>query len=264
MQHAFATHSAPDHKPLISKAGHILAWQSVPASESGPGVFWLSGFHSDMGGTKAIALRAAARERGAGYTAFDYSGHGQSGGEFGDGTIGLWLDDAVTALDALTAGPQILVGSSMGGWLALLLARQRPERVAGLVLIAPAVDFTERLLWKRLRPSARRQIESEGRWLRPSAYDVAPYPITRNLIVEGRSHLLLPGPIPVQAPVRILQGMADPDVPWRHALVTLQALSSPDTHLCLIKDGDHRLSRPQDISVLTRIVFGLHESLVQP
>jgi pimeloyl-ACP methyl ester carboxylesterase len=257
--------SAPYPKgPLISRAGHELAFVHDPGVGGAAGLFWLSGFHSDMGGTKAVALREAAREHGAGFTAFDYSGHGRSGGVFAHGTIGLWLDDALTALDTQTRGPQILVGSSMGGWLALLLARQRPQRIAGLVLIAPAVDFTERLLWKRLRPAARRQIENEGQWLRPSAYGDAPYPITHNLITEGRSHLLLPGPVPVSAPVRVLQGMADPDVPWRHAMATLNALTSPDTHLTLIRDGDHRLSRPQDIALLTRTVFDLRRQVSQP
>jgi pimeloyl-ACP methyl ester carboxylesterase len=226
-----------------------------------PGVFWLGGFKSDMRGTKASALDAwaAAHERAC--TRFDYSGHGESGGSFTDGTIGRWLEESVAVYAAFARGPQVLVGSSMGGWLALLLARRLRREgtlsrapVAGLVLIAPAVDFTEELLWKKFPPAIRRQIEQTGIWLRPSAYGEEPYPITRALIEEGRNHLLLGGLIETGCPVRILQGVKDPDVPWQHAVELTTRLAHDDVVLTLVKDGDHRLSRPEDIERLIAAV----------
>src|SRR6188508_1138916 len=164
-----------------------------------PGLVWLGGFKSDMQGTKAVALDNWAGENGRACIRFDYSGHGESGGEFADGTIGRWLEDSAAVFERFARGPQVLVGSSMGGWLALLLAREvkrraaGPGSVAGLVLIAPAVDFTEELMWKKFSPEVRRQIETEGSWQRPSQYSEAPYAITRELIEEGRKHLLLGG-----------------------------------------------------------------------
>jgi pimeloyl-ACP methyl ester carboxylesterase len=226
-----------------------------------PGLFWLSGYKSDMKGTKAEALARWAQAQGRACVRFDYSGHGESGGKFTDGTIGRWLDDSLAVFDACCRGPQVLVGSSMGGWLALLLVRALRERaatapasVAGLVLIAPAVDFTEELMWKRFTPAIRNELAEKGVWERPSAYSEEPYLVTRRLIEEGRSHLLLGGMIETGCPVRILQGVEDPDVPWQHAVELTSRLACDDVVLTLVKDGDHRLSRPEDIERLLAVV----------
>ena len=230
-------------------------------SGAGPGLFWLSGYKSDMKGTKAAALARWAEEAGRAIVRFDYSGHGESGGVFTEGTIGRWLADALAVFEACCRGPQILVGSSMGGWLALLTVRalrQRqsngPASIAGLVLIAPAVDFTEELMWKRFPPAIKRELEETGVWARTSDYSPEPYLVTRQLIEEGRNHLLLGGMIETGCPVRILQGVEDPDVPWRHAVELVSRLASDDVVLTLVKDGDHRLSRPEDIERLIRAV----------
>jgi pimeloyl-ACP methyl ester carboxylesterase len=221
---------------------------------AGPGLFWLSGYKSDMKGTKAEALARWAAETGRACTRFDYSGHGESSGAFTDGTIGRWLEDALLVFEACSRGPQILIGSSMGGWLALLMARALRQRaqataasVAGMVLIAPAVDFTEELMWRRFTPAIKQELEQRGVWERPSEYSPEPYLITRALIEEGRSHLLLGGMIETGCPVRILQGVDDPDVPWQHAVELVSRLASDDVVLTLVKDGDHRLSRAEDI-----------------
>lgn len=220
---------------------------------SGPGLFWLGGFNSDMRGTKALALDAWAAERNRACVRFDYSGHGESGGAFIDGTIGRWLEESVAVFEQFCSGPQVVIGSSMGGWMALLLARELGKRarkqasLAGLVLIAPAPDFTEVLMWNGFSPDVRKEIQSNGVWNRPSQYG-EPYPITRALIEEGRNHLLLGGAIDVGCPVRILQGAQDPDVPWRHAFALTHRLPVDDVVLTMIQDGDHRLSRPQDIA----------------
>jgi pimeloyl-ACP methyl ester carboxylesterase len=226
-----------------------------------PGLFWLGGYKSDMKGTKAVALADWAAREGRACVRFDYSGHGESGGEFTDGTIGRWLAESLMVFDACCKGPQILVGSSMGGWLALLMVRAlrarpvpAPANAAGLVLIAPAVDFTEELMWKRMTPAIRQELESKGVWARPSEYSSEPYLVTRRLIEEGRSHLLLGSMIECGCPVRILQGVADPDVPWQHAKALVARLACDDVVLTLIKDGDHRLSRPEDIERLLRAV----------
>jgi pimeloyl-ACP methyl ester carboxylesterase len=217
------------------------------------GLFWLGGFKSDMRGTKALALDAWAAERRRACIRFDYSGHGESGGDFVEGTIGRWLEESVAVFEQFCAGPQVVIGSSMGGWMALLLARELAKRPAaraslkGLVLIAPAPDFTEELMWNGFSPEIRHQIETTGVWLRPSEYG-DPYPITRNLIEEGRKHLLLGGSIEVGCPVHILQGAQDPDVPWKHAFALAHRLPAEDVVLTMIQDGDHRLSRPQDIA----------------
>jgi pimeloyl-ACP methyl ester carboxylesterase len=227
---------------------------------SAPCIFWLGGFKSDMQGTKAAALDNWAAAQGRACTRFDYSGHGESGGEFSKGTIGRWLEDSLTVFSATAKGPQILVGSSMGGWMALLLVRELKRRtvtgasIAGLVLIAPAVDFTEELMWKNFPARTRKEIEENGFWLRPSEYDPAGYPITRALIEDGRNHLLLGGLIEIGCPVRILQGVQDPDVPWRHAVELSSRLAQDDVVLTLVKDGDHRLSRPEDIERLIAAV----------
>jgi pimeloyl-ACP methyl ester carboxylesterase len=229
-----------------------------------PGLFWLGGFKSDMRGTKAEALDAWAAAQGRACARFDYSGHGESGGSFADGTIGRWLEESVQVFTAVCRGPQVVIGSSMGGWLALLLMRElrRWEKkgetpqasVAGLVLIAPAVDFTEELMWKRLPAAVRREIEEKGSWSRPSAYSDEPYLITRKLIVEARDHLMFDNLIETRCPVRILQGVKDEDVPWDHTVELVSRFARDDVVLTLVKDGDHRLSRPEDIERLLAAV----------
>lgn len=246
-------HTAPGF--LERGAGARLAYRRVVGD--GPGLLWLGGFHSDMTGTKALALDAWARRSGRACVRFDYFGHGESDGDFADGVISRWREDALAVLDALTDGPQILVGSSMGGWLAVLAALARPERVAGLVLIAPAPDFTQRLMWEQFPEDVRQTIAETGQWFRPSAYNDGPYPITRALIEDGRRHCVLEGPIPIRAPVRILHGVADADVPWRLAEELMDRLESPDVTLMLVKDGDHRLSEPAHLALLTHTIATL-------
>ena len=226
-----------------------------------PGLFWLGGYKSDMKGTKAQALADWAAQRGRACVRFDYSGHGESEGAFTDGTIGRWLDESLVVFDACCRGPQVLVGSSMGGWLALLMVRALRSRrelgavtVAGLVLIAPAIDFTEELMWKRFTPEIRRELETTGVWKRPSQYSPEPYLVTRQLIRDGRDHLLLGDMIETGCPVRILQGVMDPDVPWQHAKALIARFACDDVVLTLVKDGDHRLSRPEDIERLIAAV----------
>jgi pimeloyl-ACP methyl ester carboxylesterase len=225
-----------------------------------PALFWLGGFKSDMKGTKAQALADFAARAGRGIVRFDYSGHGESHGDFADGTIGRWLEESVAVFSAFCRGRQVVIGSSMGGWLALLLARElrraaAPDAsIAGMVLIAPAVDFTEALMWRNFPPAVRQEIETRGWWERPSQYGDAPYRITRGLIEEGRRHLLLGGLIETGCPVRILQGVEDPDVPWGHAVELVSRLGQDDVVLTLVKDGDHRLSRPEDIERLITAV----------
>ncbi|MGF1463272.1 MAG: alpha/beta hydrolase [Maricaulaceae bacterium] len=240
---------------LLTPAGHRLAYAQSPGA--GPGVVWLGGFRSDMTGSKATFLHQALAEAGRGFLRFDYFGHGASEGAFEDGTISIWREDALAVLDALCDGPQILVGSSMGAWIALLAALARPETVKALVLIAPAPDFTETLMWARFSPQVKSEILQTGAWLRPSDYDPAGYPITRALIEDGRRHLLLGRPIPIAAPVRILQGAADEDVPMAHALRLLDDLTSEDVIATVIKGGDHRLSAPADLERLRDTVLSL-------
>ena len=230
---------------FIREDGETIAY--LRRGGKSPGVVWLGGFHSDMNGTKAQALDAWAEARGRAYLRFDYFGHGASSGAFRDGTITRWRDDALAVLDNLCGGPQVLVGSSMGAWIALLIARARPKNVAALLLLAPAADFTEALIWARMTPDIRREVMERGEWQRPSAYGDGPYPITRALIEDGRRHLLLDASIELDCPVHILQGMKDPDVPWQHALKLVEKLSG-NPLLTLIKNGDHRLSTPEDIA----------------
>lgn len=224
-----------------------------------PGIVFLGGFKSDMTGSKAVALEEFAAARGRDFLRFDYSGHGASGGTFEAGCIGDWAKDAIAVLDALTEGPQILVGSSMGGWLMLLTALARPERVAGLVGIAAAPDFTEDLMWESFSPEIRDTILREGSYAEPSAYSDDPYIITRKLIEDGRDHLLLRGPIRLDCPVRLLHGMRDPDVPWQVSVRLADALETDDVRIALVKDGDHRLSREQDLALLRATVLELLE-----
>lgn len=227
--------------------GIELAWRRIAGR--GPGVVFLGGFNSDMTGSKAEFLAGWCEARGTPFLRFDYSGHGTSGGRFEDGTIGRWAEDAATVIAACAPGPQVLVGSSMGGWIALLLAARRRVPVRALVGIAPAPDFTEDLMWAEFSAEQREAILRDGVWMRPSEYG-APYPITRALIEDGRDHLLLRGAIAIEAPLRILQGQRDPDVPWRHALRIAEAVAGDDVRVQLVKDGDHRLSRPQDLALL--------------
>lgn len=230
-------------------------------SGTGPTIVWLGGFRSDMRATKAEALDAWAARVGREFLRFDYSGHGESGGRFEEAAISTWLEDALAVLSRFGPGSRsILVGSSMGGWLALLAARALaggPGAPAGLVLVAPAVDFTERMMWDTFPEEVRRTIERDGVFHQPSAYSPEPVPITRGLIDDGRRHLLLGSPIDTGCPVHILQGMEDPDVPWGHALALLEHLAGENVSLTLVKDGDHRLSRPEDLDRLLRAVEGI-------
>lgn len=243
---------------LARADGERLAWRAVAGN--GPTVVWLGGFRSDMTGTKAQALADWALATGRSYLRFDYFGHGGSSGDFRAGTITRWRADALAVLDELVAREAVLVGSSMGGWIACLAALARPDLVRALVMIAPAPDFTEKLIEPELSAEARGALATDGVWLAPSAYG-DPDPITRGLLEDGARWSILPGPIPIEAPVRILQGGEDADVPWRHALELAQALKSRDLVFSLIKDGDHRLSRPQD---LARLIAALEDVVPVP
>ncbi len=214
-----------------------------------------------MTGTKATALEAYARARGQAFLRFDYQGHGESSGRFEDGTIGLWAADAIAAIDELTEGPQVLVGSSMGGWIMLLAALARPERVAALLGIAAAPDFTEDLMWQRFTDEIKAEIETKGVHYEASDYAETPYPLTKRLIEEGRRHLLLRSAIPLTCPVRLLHGMQDSDVPWETAMRLADKLDSRDVEVVLVKDSDHRLSEPAD---LRRLEATLDRLLDQP
>jgi len=228
--------------------GARLAWRRVAGRR--PTLLWLGGFRSEMSGAKAEALAAWAGANGRDFLRFDYFGHGASDGELAEGTITRWRADALAVLDRLTDGPVVLCGSSMGGWLACLLALARPERTAGLLLVAPAADFVERLLEPSLSSEAREAIRRDGVWRRPSLYDPEGYPITARLLEDGARWSILPGPVDIKTPVRFLQGGADLDVPWRHALDLAIALRSDEVVFSLIRDGDHRLSRPPDMARL--------------
>lgn len=213
---------------------------------------FLGGFMSDMTGTKATALEAFCKARGQAFLRFDYFGHGASTGAFRDGTIGRWRDDALAVIDRLTEGKQILVGSSMGGWIMLLAALARPERVVALVGIAPAPDFTEDLLWPSFTPEEQRRLLAEGAITVPSQYDPRGYTVTRRLIEEGRDHLLLARTVKIASPVRLLHGMKDEDVPWETSLRLAERLASEDVRVTLVKNGDHRLSTEADLALLQR------------
>ena len=240
-----------------------IAYRLRPSNGSPkPGVVWLGGFKSDMDSSKAQALDAFCAREGRACLRFDYSGHGVSGGAFEEGGIGRWLEESLAVFRALGPARAVIVGSSMGGWIALLLARALAEagespRLAGFVLIAPAVDFTQALLWPRLPPEAREAIERDGRWEHPSAYSPEPYVYTRRLIEDGRQHLLLGGTVRAYAPVRILQGMQDPDVPYTHAMKLVEHMPMDPVTLTLVRDGDHRLSREADVALLLAAVEGL-------
>ncbi len=241
----------------VGEDGRDIAVLTRPGAA--PGVIWLGGFKSDMQGSKAQALDNWAAQSGRQATRFDYSGHGQSSGRFEDGTISRWLEEALAVFHDITSGPQIVVGSSMGGWIALLLAKalreaDEADRLAGLVLIAPAMDMTETLLWDRFDDAARREIKEKGYYEQPSDYAEEPYIFTRDLIEDGKAHCFGEAIIETGCPVHVIQGMLDTDVPWTHATALMERLALDDAVLTLVRDGDHRLSRQQDIDRLIRAV----------
>ena len=248
--------ATPDY--LMRTDGARIAYRRVDGRA--PTVVFLGGFSSDMTGTKASHLDAWCRARGQAYLRFDYQGHGASSGSFVDGTIGVWRDDARAIIEDCSAGPLVLVGSSMGAWIMLLLACALPERLQALVGLASAPDFTEELIWGRLPDEQRQQLMREGVIRVPSAYTNEGTPITRKLIEDGRRHLLLGGTIPINCPVRLLHGLRDTDVPWTVARRLLDALASTDVTLELVKSGDHRLSTPADLARMTDVVGALLES----
>jgi pimeloyl-ACP methyl ester carboxylesterase len=231
--------------------GIHLAW--IRTEGRSPTVVFLPGFRSDMTGDKATVLAEFCAVRGHAMLRFDYSGHGASNGDFLDGTIGSWAEDALAAVDALTEGPLVLVGSSMGGWIGLLTALARPERVAAFIGIAAAPDFTQRLMWESMTPAEKATLERDGVLYVPSQYG-EPTPITRALIDEGARHHVLMGQIALRCPIRLLHGQQDPDVPWQFALTIAEQAESNDVQVILVKDGDHRLSRPADLALLRATV----------
>ncbi len=241
---------------LTCADGATIAYRRTPGRS--PGVVFLPGYRSDMQGGKALALEERCRAEGRAFLRFDYTGHGESSGTFEDGTIGRWAEDAVAAIDAATEGPQVLVGSSMGGWVMLLAALARKDRVAGLVGIAAAPDFTEDLMWEEMPAPLRRELEEKRVIYEPSPYSEEPTPVMMGLIEEGRNRLLLRGDgVALDCPVRLLQGMADPDVPWQTAMRLMEQLVSDDVELTLIKRGDHRLSTDQYLTRLCDTVSTL-------
>lgn len=244
--------SMPQPPEMIDGPHGRLAYRR--RAGAGPGVLWLGGFRSDMLGTKAEFLDRWAAERGRAYLRFDYSGHGESEGVFERGCISEWAADALAVFDNLTAGPQILVGSSMGAWIATLLARARPKRLAAIVYIAPAPDFTEKLMWPSFTEKQRETIMREGRLEQPSDYSDEPEIITKKLIEDGRNNLVMTGAAPVACPVRVLQGMKDDAVPYAHALAFAEQLDSDDVEILLTPNGDHRLSEPPDLLRLQRVL----------
>ena len=246
---------------LFCRNGATLAYHKLRAADQDdgkeePGLVFLGGFMSDMTGTKATALEAFAKERGLAFLRFDYQGHGASSGRFVEGSIGCWLADALEALDRLTQGPQVLIGSSMGGWIALLVALARPERAHALVGIAAAPDFTERMR-QALDQTAWKALEEKGYYEEPSAYSEEPYLISRHLLEEARDHLLRDDPIDIHCPLRLLHGMEDEAVPWQTALKIADQVSSRDLEVTLVKAGDHRLSTEEDLARLFRTIEAL-------
>ena len=228
-----------------------------------PGILFLGGFRSDMTGIKAMALDQYCRDKGIGFTRFDYMGHGQSSGDFFDGRIGLWLDNARRILAHVATGPQILVGSSMGGWLSLLLARQYPEKIVGLIGVAAAPDFTEQLIWDALSKTQKAQVEQQGFIERQSEYEETPHKISMGFIIEARQHLLLDTPISCHFPVHLLHGQKDVSVPWSVALRLLEHIEGHDARLTLVKGGDHRLSAPGDIQLILETVEAMYQKITE-
>ena len=249
---------------LVGRGDQARRIAYLRQSGTAPGVVWLQGFKSDMISTKATALGQWAVDHGRAYLRFDYSGHGQSEGRFEDGTLSNWLEEAVTVFSNLTSGPQIVIGSSMGGNIALLMLRRllahepdHARRIKALILIAPAWNMTEELMWKRFSDEAKAAIINDGVWYRPSKYDDGPYPITRRLIEDGRKNLLEDRPWNLDRPVHIIHGRLDPDVPFAHGKRLADLLQGSPVTLTEIPDGEHRLSRPQDLDVLFKTVEAL-------
>jgi pimeloyl-ACP methyl ester carboxylesterase len=241
----------------VTLAGPHACLAARRVSGRGPGFLFLSGFQSDMSGTKAQFLAETCAAHGRGFVRFDYSGCGLSGGVFTEGTIGRWRDDALAVIDSLLPpGPAVLVGSSMGGWIALLCALARPDRVAAIIGLAAAPDFT-RGLAERLTPAQRESLAVRGFFQQASAYGAAPYIFTRALLEDGEAQALLDRPIPLSCPVRLIHGQADPDVPWRLSLALGEKLAATDVEITLVKDGDHRLSKPHELALLARVLEGV-------
>ena len=237
---------------LMRNDGQRVAYNRLPGGA--PGVIFLHGLMSDRGGTKALALEAHCAAKGYGYVRFDMFGHGDSSGRFEDGSVSRWVEDSVAIIDDVTQGPQVLVGSSMGGWVMLKTALARPERVAAMVGIAAAPDFTEELMWPQMTEAQRKQLMSEGVIEVPSEYNDGPYRIGRLLIEDGRKNLLLGQPIALTCPARFIQGQRDASVPWQTPLHIADQLSGDDVRVQLVKDGDHRLSRPHDLAAICALV----------
>ena len=233
---------------LTCNDGRTIAYYRTPGKT--PGVVFLTGFKSDMAGTKALALEKFCRSRGQAFLRFDYTGHGQSSGRFEDGTIGEWSSDAISVLDNLCDGPQVLVGSSMGGWIMLLAALARPKQIAGLVGTAAAPDFTEDLIRGGFSLKQIKQLEKQGFIVIPNCYNKEPYKISEALLDEGRYHLLLKSEIPIDCPVRLIHGDIDQDVPWQTSLKLAKNLRSQNVEILIVKGGDHRLSEPRDLDRL--------------
>lgn len=241
--------------------GHSIAYKHLSGRK--PGVLFLGGFFSDMEGTKATYLYNFCEKHQISYTCFDYFGHGHSSGKFEEGSIGQWLEDALHIFDHITKGPQIVVGSSMGGWIMFLLALLRKERVQSITGIAPAPDFTEKLMWAQFPDNIKNEILTNGVYYQPSEYDENPYPITKKLIEDGRNHLLLDNNIDIECPVRLIHGQKDEDVPYDISMQIIQKIKSKDVELCLIKEGDHRLSSDEDLKRLSDTIYSLY-SLSNP
>lgn len=255
-------HHALAANPVTGHPARSLAYLKTPGAS--PGLVWLGGFRSDMTSTKAEALDMACRAEGRAMLRFDYTAHGASTGDFHEATLSLWLEDALAMIRAEGGPRPILVGSSMGGWIALLACQRlvaEGNAPGGLVLIAPAVDFTEKLMWAQFTPEIRRMIEEEGVWYRHSDYAPEPYPITRALIADARNHLLMDKPQHFGVPIHILQGAQDPDVPLAHVERFMAQLGAEDVRFTLIPDGNHRLSRGADIAALTRISLALAQEI---
>jgi pimeloyl-ACP methyl ester carboxylesterase len=251
--------STPTYQILSRHDGTSIAYNRLKGKSAG--VVFLGGFMSDMTGSKAIALETHCKQRGQAFLRFDYSGHGQSSGAFSDGTISKWTDDAIFAIEKLSDGPQILVGSSMGGWIMLLAALRMQKKVAGLIGLAAAPDFTEDLIAHELNDEQRLSMQRDGFVLVPCDYDDKPYTITQSLIDDGRNNLLLNNNISLNQPVRLIQGLKDKDVPWATALNLQEKLTSDDVETTLVKNGDHRLSGPHDIKRLTKTLDLLLDGL---
>jgi pimeloyl-ACP methyl ester carboxylesterase len=251
--------SAASSGRLRRPDGHELAYDLLPAKAGSPapGVVFLHGLASDRRGTKAEALMKHCQDRGYGFLAFDMFGHGEATGRLEEAGPGRWRDDALAAIDALTKGPQIVIGSSMGGWIMLLAALARPQRLAGLIGIAAAPDFTEDLVWAQFSPDQQNELLTKGVVTVPSDYGEPPMPYSRHLLEDGRAHLLLRAPMSIACPVRLLHGQQDVSVPWQTSLKIAEKIVSPDVVTIFVKDGDHRLSRPQDIALLCQTLDNL-------